>query len=556
MLFVFAFLAAMIVSMALLPLLIRFGRRFDFVDAPAPRKVHSVPIPRIGGLAIGLGVVSAVVVADAAVFSPAMLAIMLGGAIVLIAGLVDDKVELGYRSKFAAQILAAIIVVYIGDVSIREVSLPQTVVFPDWLAKPLSVFIIVALTNAVALSDGLDGLAGGIVFICCTALALLAWATGNVPSALLAVALAGAIFGFLRFNTHPAIVFMGDSGSQFLGLLSAVLAIEVTQDASAHISAALPLLLLAVPIIDTAQVTISRLRRGVSPFSADKYHLHHRLLSIGFAHPHAVLIIYIAQSSFFLLAYFLRYQSDLLIAVAFVATASALLLPLLVAQRRAEQSPATPVPDSGATLVRIDDRARRNIVAWVARGVVGILALYVLLLIVGIAKGGSMTPTADATASQVQQLALILLAALVASFVLLSKPAADLFAQGTGYVVAAMIAFSASGLVWSEPLFASLEFTLLIVLGLGNVAWLIFNSNRALQLTTLDILLLFAALVVPNLPVLSADVQGLATLVFRLVVLFYSVEVIAAAFPRGLVLRMAVTSSLLLIAVNTSMMAT
>ena len=551
MLFVFSFLAAMIVSMALLPLLIRFGRRFDFVDAPAPRKVHTVPIPRIGGLAIGVGVFSVLAVAGSTIVSPTVIATLIAGAVVLLAGLIDDRVELGYRSKFGAQIAAAIIVVYFGDVTIRQVSLPPTLDLPLWLAQPFSVFVIVALTNAVALSDGLDGLAGGIVFICCTALAVLAWATGNVASAVLAVALAGAIFGFLRFNTHPAVVFMGDSGSQFLGLFSAVLAIEVTQSDAAHISAALPLMLLAVPIIDTMQVTVSRLRRGVSPFKADKFHLHHRLLAIGFAHPQAVLVIYIVQCMFFLLAYFLRYQSDGLNIAAFLVSAACIVALILGGQASVERREKDSLPAHSGLINRIPDSLRAGIVGLMAKAVVVVLALYVALLVYAVSTGGTIAPTASATVPQVKQLALVLLASVVASFVLLSKPAADLVAQGSAYVVAAVLAFSASGIGWPDPMLASLEFTLLLVLGVANVVWLVFNADRAAQLTTLDILVLFAALVIPNLPVLGAEIQGIATLIFRLVCLFYAVEVIAAGFKRGLVLRMAVTTSLVLIAANT-----
>ena len=296
---VLAFVVAMLVTMALLPVFIRLGRRFAFVDEPAPRKVHATPIPRLGGPAILIGVVAAIALLGSEMPLDERVLLLLAGLIVLTMGVLDDRRELGYRPKLLAQIIAAVLVVYGADIHIKELSLPQTVSFPDWLSHPFSVIVIVGITNAVALSDGLDGLAGGIVFLCSAALALLAYSTGNLDAGLGAIALAGATFGFLRFNTHPASIFMGDGGSQFLGLAAAVLALETTQAEAGRISAVLPLFLLAIPIIDTAQVILVRLSQGRSPFVADRSHLHHRLLDLGLEHRHAVLAIYVVQCLFF-----------------------------------------------------------------------------------------------------------------------------------------------------------------------------------------------------------------------------------------------------------------
>lgn len=545
--FVFTFIAAMLVSMVLLPPLIVFGKRFRFVDQPSPRKVHAAPIPRIGGLAIGVAMFAALLVVDLSLLSDKLFAILLAGLVVLLTGLVDDRHELGYRVKFAAQIAAALLVVYLGDIRISELLLAAPLVLPDWVSGPLSVFVIVALVNAVALSDGLDGLAGGIVFICCTALALLGYSTGNTGAALLAVALAGAIFGFLRFNTHPAVIFMGDSGSQFLGLMSAVLAIEVTQSQPGRIGAALPLLLLAVPVIDTMQVMVSRVLRGRSPFKPDKYHLHHRLLGLGIAHAQTVLIIYLVQCAFFLLAFFFRFESDLFLLAVFAAAAALLLAAILLPTRWRDQAARWSNAISRVRESASDSRWRPAVVntaRWMALLTLG---AYVLLLVYAVAEVGD---AAGRSMLELQQLALVLAAAVLASFALRSGRSAAVVGQSVGYVLAAMLAFTAASAIGDTGPLASIELGLLVVLGVANLTWLILGQRRGAQMTALDVLVLFAALVVPNLPGIGDALDGIGRLVLRLACLFYAAEVVAASWRSRIAFRFALVACLGLIAIN------
>ncbi len=536
----------MIVSMMTLPPLIVFGRRFRFIDEPSPRKVHSNPIPRIGGVAIGLALFVSVAVVDHDLLSGKYIAVLLAGLLVLAVGAIDDRHELGYRAKFAAQILAAIIVVYGGGISINAITLTSSMSIAAWIADPVSVFVIVALANAVALSDGLDGLAGGIVFICCSALAVLGYLNGNITAALIAAALSGAIFGFLRFNTHPAVIFMGDSGSQFLGLMSAVLAIDVTQTESGRIAATLPLLLLAVPVLDTLQVMVSRVLRGKSPFKPDKFHLHHRLLALGFAHHHTVLIIYLLQCGFFLLAFFFRFESDLLIGGMFIAIGALLLASVLAAQ--AKRSRVGGQIERATPRWSLAGAARQRIAGIFAVLVMAFIVSYVILMFVMV---GLQPPPPDANGQmlQVQQLALILLAAVIASFVVSSKGTAAILSQTVGYVVAAMLAFTASSITVPGSPLSMLESLLLVLIGGGNVVWLLLSERREMQMTTLDVLIIFGALVVPNLPILN-DTQGIAALILRLVCLFYAVEVVAAAYRSRIFFRIALVACLALIAVN------
>ena len=546
--FIFTFLAAMIVSMMLLPPLMHFAERFQFVDQPNPRKVHANPIPRIGGVAIGVALFVSILVLDWNALSAKYLAILAAGLVVLAVGTIDDRRELDYKTKFAAQIVAALIVVYLADIRISELTLPGIVSIPSLVSGPLTVFVIVALANAVALSDGLDGLAGGIVFICCAALTVLGYLSGNMPAALLAAALSGAIFGFLRFNTHPAVIFMGDSGSQFLGLMSAVLAIDVTQSDGGRIAATLPLLLLAVPVLDTMQVMVSRVVRGKNPFKPDKFHLHHLLLKLGFAHHHTVLVIYLVQCAFFLLAFFFRFETDLLIIGLFLG-ASAL---LLLAVHLPNLAPGG--TDAGSwlqrlRLSRLSSSTRQSVSGVAANIVMLMIAAHVLLLFLAI---GTADPQAFNSQQivQVQQLALVLLAAVIASFVLMSHGTAAILSQTIGYVVAAMLAFTASNVLVPGTSFAYVEMGLLLVIGLGNVTWLLLGERRESQMTTLDVLILFGALVVPNLPALNTELQGMATLVLRLICLFYAVEVVAAAYRSRVFFRVSLVGCLVLLAVN------
>ena len=524
--FVLSFIVAMAVSMALLPILIRFGRQ-QFADQPSPRKVHSTPIPRIGGVAIALGAFAAIFFSGLVAPGRETLAIFGASLIILVVGVLDDRNELDYRIKLAAQIAAAAVVVFGGEIYLRELALPQSLVFPLWIAYPLSVFLIVALTNAVALSDGLDGLAGGIVFLCCIALAIFAYSTGNAGSAILAIAIAGAIFGFLRFNTHPAVVFMGDSGSQFLGLLSAVLAIEVTQSDGGRIGAALPLLLLAIPIIDTSQVIVARLLAGGSPFKPDKRHLHHRLLDLGLAHHQVVISIYAVQCVFFLLAYFLRFESDVLVLAVFVVAALLVAGAVfwLTAINRGGRRPFARL----RVLPRVGDGQKRVLAEWSAYVVFALLAAYLVLVIGAVAMADTVPASAAdfETLRQIQWLALALFTAVVVSLFMQNSQAAVVIYQGAGYVAAAMLAFLANTIVWPSALFAGAELAILAVLGVAVLTWLALYNRYGSQLTTLDVLILFGAFVIPNLSGLDLELQGLSILVLRLVCFFYATEVVA-----------------------------
>jgi UDP-GlcNAc:undecaprenyl-phosphate/decaprenyl-phosphate GlcNAc-1-phosphate transferase len=310
------FLSTLLVSVLLtaltVPVLSRLALRYSLVDIPSERKVHTQPIPRVGGLAMAIGMVAPVVywIGDDG-FVQAFLA---GAGVLILFGFLDDYRDLPPRWKFVGQGAAACIAVFCGGVQIHSLGMlaPDDFLLPGWVSIPLTILTIVGVTNAINLADGLDGLAGGISLLSLCCVGYLAYLEGDSTIGLVALALAGAIFGFLRYNTFPATIFMGDVGSQLLGFSTITLALFLTQG-STPLSPLLPLIILGFPILDTLTVMATRIARGGSPFSADKTHFHHALLALGLHQTESVLVIYLIQVSLIAAAFFLRFYSDWLL---------------------------------------------------------------------------------------------------------------------------------------------------------------------------------------------------------------------------------------------------
>lgn len=303
------------------------------MDEPSERKVHNGSMPKVGGLAMAVGI--SVPMLLWASRDPVASAILSGGAIIVLFGFLDDVRELGYRFKFCAQLGAALVVVLVGGVKICSLGslLPDGYLLPNGLAIPLTVFVIVGVTNAINLSDGLDGLAGGIMLLCFICIGFMGYQGDNRVIALLAVAVSGAIFGFLRYNTYPATVFMGDAGSQLLGFLAVTMALKISQG-STPVSPLFPILLLGLPILDTLMVMAERVLNGVSPFLADKNHIHHKLLRLNFFHNEAVFVLYVLQAVLLIAAYKLRFHSDWLLILAYLCFAFGVLSFFIAAERK------------------------------------------------------------------------------------------------------------------------------------------------------------------------------------------------------------------------------
>jgi len=314
MLYLFGFFVSLVVTMILIPPIMKRADKIGAIDLPDPRKVHTNAIPRVGGIAMVIGsIVSVVLWAE---LDSQIISLLAGFLILLFFGIWDDRCDLNYKIKFFGQLLAVFIVVVFGDVVIRGV--PLLGELPDLIAIPFTVFALVGITNAINLSDGLDGLAGGTTLLSLCAIGLLALQADGINVVLVSMAVAGSIFGFLRHNTYPAILFMGDTGSQFLGFSAGVLSILLTQNVNTAMSPVLPLIILGLPILDTVAVMSQRIYEGRSPFSPDKNHIHHKLLDLGFDHYEAVMLIYVVQSVLVVAAYVLRYESDVLLLMSYL----------------------------------------------------------------------------------------------------------------------------------------------------------------------------------------------------------------------------------------------
>ncbi|MDP1393448.1 MULTISPECIES: glycosyltransferase family 4 protein [Lysinibacillus] len=291
-------IAAFVASILLTPLVKRLAFRIGAVDAPNYRKVHARIMPRLGGLAIFLAFIIGVTILYSFLVhtkhgsNEALLAIIFGACIIVITGVIDDMREISAKAKMLGQLVAALIVVFVGGIEIEMVNLPflGTLDF-GLLSIPLTIIWIIGITNAINLIDGLDGLAAGVSTIALITIAVMAFILSNVFVLALAAILAVASLGFLFYNFHPAKIFMGDTGALFLGFMISVLALLGFKNIT-FVALIIPIIILGVPISDTFFAIVRRVRMKKKWSDPDKSHLHHRLLDMGFTHRQTVLIIY------------------------------------------------------------------------------------------------------------------------------------------------------------------------------------------------------------------------------------------------------------------------
>ena len=332
MIFLSTLLLSTLLTIALVPLFRRLAIRFSVVDKPSPRKVHSVPMPRAGGVAMALGAFIPVLFQTE--IDPFLRALVVSATVIVVFGVMDDMKGLNFKIKMAAQTVAALIMIFYGGVEIVSLGmlLPDGFLLPDWIAVPLTLVFMVGVINAINLSDGLDGLAGGICLLSFICIGFLGYRSEDMIIALMSIAAVGAIFGFLRFNTYPATLFMGDAGSQFLGLIAVSLSIKLTQG-NTPLSRLLPLILLGFPILDTMSVMLERIAHGKSPFMADKNHFHHKLMRRGLYHSEAVMAIYLIQAILVVSAFFLRFYSEWLLLLSYLIFSGLILLGFFVTEK-------------------------------------------------------------------------------------------------------------------------------------------------------------------------------------------------------------------------------
>ena len=317
-----ALFVALVVSFLTSPVVKAFAYKVGAVDVPKDnRRMHHVPIPRLGGLAVFFGFIISILLFVE--MTDQFRSILLGAVIIVVLGVVDDITPLPAKLKFLVQIGAALIPAMNGVV-IHVLSNPNLFSEnPYWnlgmLSVPATVLWIVAITNAVNLIDGLDGLAIGVSAISATTVLVISLLVSEVQVAMVMAALVGACVGFMPYNINPAKMFMGDTGATFLGFILACMSVEGLFKSWAIISFAVPFLILGLPIFDTAFAFIRRIAHGQSPMQADRSHIHHRLIDMGLNQKQAVATLYVISAILGLSAVVLTTSGELRAMMFFVS---------------------------------------------------------------------------------------------------------------------------------------------------------------------------------------------------------------------------------------------
>jgi UDP-GlcNAc:undecaprenyl-phosphate GlcNAc-1-phosphate transferase len=318
MIHVIALFLSFLLSSLLVLLFMKIATRLGvMLDQPNSRKIHKEPIPRAGGPAIILGSLLPLIVLFKG--QEVIMGLCLGAMCILFTGIIDDIWNLNYKWKFVGQGCAATVALLISGIRFHTVGeLWQG--FPldfGLLSLPLGIIFLVATTNMINLSDGLDGLAGGLCFLIFCAVGFLAYFQRDFRLLSFVICMLGAIAGFLRYNTHPAVVFMGDTGSQYLGFSAGFSMLLLTQVTTVY-SPVISLYLIGIPVIDTTLVIFERIRQDRPIFKADRNHIHHKLLGMGLRHRDSVVVIYTLQLGMILIAWTGRYADNGILVVSFL----------------------------------------------------------------------------------------------------------------------------------------------------------------------------------------------------------------------------------------------
>jgi UDP-GlcNAc:undecaprenyl-phosphate/decaprenyl-phosphate GlcNAc-1-phosphate transferase len=291
------FLIALAITAVSTPWVRRVAIVLGFVDAPAQRKLHSTPMPLMGGLAIFAGAMAALLLFTPGI-SPRITGVVLAATVVALVGLLDDRRQLSSWAKLAGQFAGFLILLAAGI----QVRLPV----PDLVNYALTFLWLAGISNAINFLDNMDGLSAGVSAVVASFMLLLGSLNNQFLVTSLAAAVLGACVGFLRYNFKPAQIFMGDAGALFLGFLLAVLGLQLRFPANVNfVTWMAPVFILGLPIFDTTLVVVSRLRRGLSPNTPGKDHISHRLVDLGFSQREAVLILYLVTGVFGMVGVFI-----------------------------------------------------------------------------------------------------------------------------------------------------------------------------------------------------------------------------------------------------------
>ena len=316
--FVIPFLAAFILTFIQMPFTIKIAKKKGFLDVPKDeRRVHKKPIPVGGGIAMVISV--SILMVYFRPINKNLILTLIASLIIAISGLYDDKEGLSPKLKFLFQILAAVILI-IGGMKIEFFTNPfdshDALLILNILSIPVTIFWVCGITNTINLIDGLDGLASGVSMICAISMFFITYKMGRYDVSLICALVAGACLGFLPFNFNPAKIFMGDTGALYLGFMLSYISISGFLKQAAILMIFVPVLILGVPVFDTAFAMVRRKLSGKSMVEADKGHLHHRLLKMGLNQRQTVVILYSISAIFGVLANLIsRFHSSIALVI-------------------------------------------------------------------------------------------------------------------------------------------------------------------------------------------------------------------------------------------------
>jgi UDP-GlcNAc:undecaprenyl-phosphate GlcNAc-1-phosphate transferase len=507
---------SMFITIALIPILRMAAKKMNIVDIPNERKVHDAPMPKAGGIAIAFGAL--VPIFFLGQMNKFMWSVVIGAWIVVLFGFYDDIKKLGFKAKFSGQIIAALIVIFYGGLKITSLGalLPEDCSLPMFISVPLTLIAIVGVTNAINLSDGLDGLAGGIMLLSFICIGYLAYRCEHVFIALMSAAMVGGIFGFLRYNTFPATLFMGDSGSQLIGFLGITLSLGLTQDHT-PLSPMLPLLLLGLPVLDTLTVMIERIRNGKSPFTADKNHLHHKLMGLGLYHTEAVFLIYVMQTILVTFAFMFRFYSEWLLLFFYVIFSGVVLSLICLARRNGFRFQRPGVFDRVIKERLIIFKQEQTLIRSTFSAVE--ITLPILLI---------FTCFLPADVPSYVSIMSIIFALMVFLSGMFKKEWAGGSLRLALYLLIPFLIYASEShrVAWAANggfKFYNLSFGILAIFVVLTIKYT--RRTKGFKATPMDFLILFAALVIPNLPDPQIQSFHMGMMATKIIVLFFSYEV-------------------------------
>jgi UDP-GlcNAc:undecaprenyl-phosphate GlcNAc-1-phosphate transferase len=513
---VLAFTLSLFTTIVLIPVLIKIAERFQLVDQPGGRKGHVKPVPRLGGIAMAAGVWLPIFLwMD---LSPTLKTVLCGMAVLSIVGLLDDLLTLDWKAKLLAQTGVAVLVVLYGKIEISYLGYwsGQDVFLPVWLSVPLSVLFIVGVTNAINLADGLDGLAAGICLFIFGLLAFLAYLQGATEYLIPLAALIGSIWGFLRFNTFPAIIFMGDSGSYLLGFSAAVFSVLCTQLQGSAVAPSIVLVILGIPVVDTLVVMIERFLKRQPVFKADRRHVHYRLVRLGFSHREAVIIIYVVQAVLVYAALRLTFLPDFIVLASFLEFVLLVIGGLFWATKKGWRFKKIRQRENS-----ISSLFGGNAGLWLVRLPLvltsGLLCIYVVAL--------SILPHSDLARFGWALLGIPI--TVIACFFLkrdwfniVSRAGIYCFLAVTTYTLVQDAGGLSRATVWYWLFLGTIS-----LLACATLVYIKFAGPDVFWVTPLDVLIVLVTLAVPLLPVEATQRQNMGLLLISLIVLYFSVEV-------------------------------